>query len=193
VAPSRDDPPPRMERSAASVHGQGHQSGSGSSISRLPHGRERHPFFTASDGASARSMRTTLRKRERCWSRTSGSAVVVESPVAHELDGVLYFARPTRPRVRAVEERRHGVGHGVGQGHQSRQRQFLPQVPHGRERHVVLHGEWRWRPGAMEEQRYGAGTVLARTSVLASARLGPSSLTDVNGKLFFRANDEPAQ
>ena len=94
----------------------------------------------------------------------------------------------------AVEERRHRRRHRPGQGHQPRQRsattlRLVPQLPDQRQRHAVLHGQRRHaRAGAVEERRHrrrhrpGQGHP-------PGAGAGPSNLTNVNGTLFFTADD----
>ena len=107
--------------------------------------------------------------------------------------------RRRRTRLRAVEERRHGRRHRPGQGHQPRQRTARSLGPDERQRRrcssrptTATHGHELWKSDGT-----AAGTVtgqghlpgLLRALRRSSQQFDPSDLTNVNGTLFFTAND----
>ena len=100
--------------------------------------------------------------------------------------------RRRHARAGAVEERRHRRRHRPGQGHLPRQRRLVSQPSSDeRERHAVLRGRRRRRTARelWKSDGTAAGTVLVKDINPGSGGSYPGDLTDVNGTLFFTADD----
>ena len=112
-----------------------------------------------------------------------------------ECERMLYFVAFGPRRCGAVEERRHGrrdpMVKDIDPGKQVYARRFPDQRPHERERHAVLLGQRR-PPTATSCGRATAPPTApswSRTSTPAAAARIRRNLTNVNGTLFFAAND----
>ena len=108
------------------------------------------------------------------------------------VNGTLFFAADDGvERLRAVEERRHGRRHRPGQGHPPGADSFATPLPHERERDALLRGQRRHATGSelWKSDGTAAGTVLVKDINPGGIGSIPVNLTNVNGTLFFSADD----